>query len=342
VHGPAVEEYATAWINAGLIPGATEIVGCLISEWYLGTRENDGAMITQEILRFNDVSSADNWMQMWRSDQVVPMLWGESEFSREELPAPVLGDDCLLYDYNQGVYMIVFRRANIVVWLVASTQDQRDCGLEPGPDLLESLARMVDGRFSSTPPSENLGFVEEFEQPGIFTQTSENVYISNGQVVWNFSRSGGDQYVYRSIPRFGGDVRLLVRGRINDWTNNCGIKAGIGDEPGSGVAVFFGFYGGGCSTSGPVIKAGGVRLEMRESSCSFSGTWPWVEAQRDYDVELIVEGSDARLVVPNVATVEGTRNYDGEYTTLWVGGYGGGDWPSCSGTIESVTVEPLQ
>lgn len=80
---------------------------------------------------------------------------------------------------------------------------------------------------------------------------------------------------------------------------------------------------------------------MQESSCSFSGTWPWVEAQRDYDVELIVEGSDARLAVPNVATVEGTRSYDGEYTTLWVGGYGGGDWPTCSGTIESVTVEPL-
>jgi WD40 repeat protein len=54
--------------------------------------------------------------------------------------------------------------------------------------------------------------VEEFESDLGFIQTSPNVKIENGQVKWHFKRNGGEQYVYRLIPPFSGNVRLTARG----------------------------------------------------------------------------------------------------------------------------------
>ena len=122
--------------------------------------------------------------------------------------------------------------------------------------------------------------VEEFDTSEGFTSTSPGVYIADGQVHWNVSRSpaGYKQYIYRSIPAFTGDVRLTVRGQVKSYNNNCQIRAGIGDDP-HGISINFGFYGGGCRTHGPVVMANGVSLDYHESYCNFTGNWLWINSE---------------------------------------------------------------
>jgi hypothetical protein len=183
---------------------------------------------------------------------------------------------------------------------------------------------------------------EDFNSGQGFIQTSPDVYITDGQVTWNYKRGGGKQYVHRSIPPFRGDVRLLVRGQVDSATNNCGIGAGIGDGIGSGVSVGFGWFGGGCPKNGPLVSAMGVSLDNREeAACEYVGNWLWVEASTPYTAELTILDDTATLSVEGIGSSTGTVNYKGPYTTLWVGNSGGGDWPECSGAIHSVTVEPL-
>jgi hypothetical protein len=61
-----------------------------------------------------------------------------------------------------------------------------------------------------------------------------------------------------------------------------------------------------------------------------------------YSAILMTRGSRARLDVPAVSTVDGSTDYQGDFDTLWVGYRGDGDFPSCSGKIESVLIEPAQ
>jgi hypothetical protein len=185
--------------------------------------------------------------------------------------------------------------------------------------------------------------VETFDSGQGFIQTSSNVYIDKGRVIWHFKRDGGKQYVYRPIPPFRSDVRLIVQGQINSWTNNCGVYAGIGDAPGSGVSIDFGWQGGGCPTRGPRIAGQGVTLDNTEKgSCNFVGNWLWVEAQTPYTAELTIQKEAAVLSVAGVGQSSGKVDYTGLYTTLWVGNDGRGDWPECTGTIDTVIVEPLE
>ncbi len=184
--------------------------------------------------------------------------------------------------------------------------------------------------------------VEEFEDASAFTQTSGNVYISDGKAIWNFSRQGGDQFIYRSLPPLPGNVRITIIGQIDNWTNNCRCGAGIGDAPGSGIAIHYGFVGGGCSTSGPVVTTSGISLNITESNCHFSDGWQWISRQTPYKAVLTVNGQTATLGVNGIGQVEGAVEYSGEYDVLWVGNKGDGDWPSCSGSIESIVVELLK
>ncbi len=195
----------------------------------------------------------------------------------------------------------------------------------------------VANNFSTAP----VAITEAFDSSQGFIQTSPNVYINDGQVVWDFQLSGGEQYVYRSIPPFSGDVRLLAQGRVNSWNGNCTVKAGIGEKPGSGLSINFGWTGGGCPTNGPLVDASGVSLDKGESYCEFTGNWLWVEESTPYTAELTLLDGAAVLTVEGVGDVSGTGTYEGPYTTLWVGNVGNGDWPECSGTISSVIVQPL-
>jgi hypothetical protein len=182
-------------------------------------------------------------------------------------------------------------------------------------------------------------FIEDFASAAEYTQTAPGVRISDGQVYWNVSRSGGPQFVYRQIPAFTGDLTLLVRGQIDTATNNCRVQVGVSDRPGSGTAINFGFHGGGCPRNGSVVTASGVTLNAREEpACNYVGDWLWIQPRTPYSAILTTSSGIAQLSVRGVGSAVGTPQYSGVYNTLYVGLNGDGDWPSCSGTIDSVIV----
>jgi len=184
--------------------------------------------------------------------------------------------------------------------------------------------------------------VEKFDSAQGFIQTSDNVYIDDGQVRWHIQRNGGKQFVYRTIPPFAGNVRLTVRGQVDSWTNNCGVRAGIGNGAGSGLSVVMGWTGGGCANNGPFVEAKGVVLDHQIVNCDdFNDDWLWIKPGKPYTVSLTVKDEAANLAVEGIGNLTGTVDYEGPYTTLWVGYSGDGDWPECGGKINSMMVEPL-
>lgn len=191
-------------------------------------------------------------------------------------------------------------------------------------------------------PGAAVPIIEEFDSAQGFIQTSDNVYIEEGQVNWHIQRNGGIQYVYRPIPPFSGNVRLIARGQVDSWTNNCDGRAGIGEGPGIGLGLKFGWAGGGCPTNGVLIDAVGVTLDSVEKDCNFTGNWLWGESSTPYTAELTIVDRAATLAVEGVGSVLGEAEYEGPYTTLWVGNTGRGDWPECTGKIDSMIIEPLK
>ena len=186
------------------------------------------------------------------------------------------------------------------------------------------------------------GFTEEFNNLSDFSQTSGNIALVDGKANWLLTRNGMGQFIYRNISAFSGNVRITVVGQVNDWTDNCRGGIGIGDQPGSGIAVYFGFSGGGCPTSGPAITADGVTLNMQQSYCVFTPNWPWIQAKTPYKVVLTVQNPYADLEVEGIDNIRGTVDYGGEYKVLWVGLLEEGDVEACSGSFDSILVEPIQ
>ena len=132
----------------------------------------------------------------------------------------------------------------------------------------------------------------------------------------------------------------MVRGQVDSWTNNCSVRAGIGDEVGGGLSVVLGWTGGGCPTNGPFAEADGVILTP-QTDCDFGDDWFWLKPSTLYTVTLTVQGDTADLSVEGVGNTPAKTEYQGPYTTLWVGNTGRGDWPECSGKIDSMMIEPL-
>jgi WD40 repeat protein len=218
----------------------------------------------------------------------------------------------------------------------------------PPPEEIEATALISTSRDAATPTSDlstassGAKIVETFESDQGFIQTSPNVQIVDGQVHWHIKRSDDQQYVYRNIPPFSGNVRLTVRGQVDSWTNNCIVQVGIGEKPGSGLRVNLGWIGGGCETHGPLIDASGVALNRYEKeACQYTGNWLWIDSQTPYTTTLTVIDGSATLAVDGIGSSAGTVKYNGPYTTLSVGNTGRGDWPECTGTIDMVIVEPL-
>lgn len=110
-----------------------------------------------------------------------------------------------------------------------------------------------------------------------------------------------------------------------------------------GIDVGFGFVGSGCSTNDPFVDFLGVSLDMyvEGDGCEFTGNWPWIERSTPYTAELTIHSGEAVLSAEGVGRASGTVNYEGPYTTLWVGNTGRGDWPECWGTIDSLSIEAL-
>jgi hypothetical protein len=202
------------------------------------------------------------------------------------------------------------------------------------------------------------GLVEHFNGTNPFTQTVGTVYISDGWVHWHVSRSGGIQYVYRRIPSFSGDVRLIVRGQVDGWTNNCRVRVGIGrklnevgeSEHTTGISVNFGFIGGGCGPiqptlpPGPVVDGSGATdwdFGEGPQACDYWGNWLRIDAGTPYEAEFTIDEGTVTLTVPGIGTATATPYYNGPYDILFVGNTGHGDWPECWGKIDYVLIEPL-
>ncbi|MEM7131540.1 MAG: Ig-like domain-containing protein [Chloroflexota bacterium] len=186
--------------------------------------------------------------------------------------------------------------------------------------------------------------VEEFDAPSLFNSTDPSrVFINNGQVIWNLTQSvPNDQYIYRSIPEFQGNVRITFLGQINSHSGNHHAEIGLGDGPGMGVSMRIGFTGTGCPTSFYHISGrDNVNLGEGESpACNFFN-WLVINNQTPYIAQLTLEDGAATLDVDGVGTNTGTTSYTGIINTLWIGNGGGSNFPGASGTIDYVIIEPL-
>jgi hypothetical protein len=176
-----------------------------------------------------------------------------------------------------------------------------------------------------------------------FQSIGNGVSISKGKIFWDVSRRDGNQFLYRNIPTFNGNVRLSAVGQINDWTNNCAVGVGIGTSLGSGIAINFGYYGGGCGITKATITASGATFNMQEIAkpCNFNGDWLLVDPNTPVRASMATDSSSVELSVDGVGKSNGVLNYHGDYNLLWIGMSGDGDYPSCSGEIDSIKVEPL-
>ena len=183
---------------------------------------------------------------------------------------------------------------------------------------------------------------EDFSDLSRFQFTSTSSFSNpGGKLQWQFKRNGGSQFAYRGIPEFSGDFRLIVDGSIENWSNNCSTGVGIGESLGQGIEIRFGFHGGGCKKSGPFIGASGVDLQMRENLCIYSPNWVWVESGKFYTIELTVTNDNVRMIIDDGRKINGTKVYQGSFNSLWIGDMGDGDHPSCSGLINSISIDPL-
>jgi len=183
--------------------------------------------------------------------------------------------------------------------------------------------------------------IEEFNAPKIFTSTDPDVYIADGKVNWTIYRDEGEQHVYRSIPSFSRDVRLIVTGQIDSATNNCYIKVGIGNGLDSGIEVNYGVTGGGCATNGYLIDASEVSLDHSFVDCIFVGDRLWLNSGTQYTATLTIQEDSVDLSVPSVGSISGTPVFTSTNETLFIGDTGDGDLSSYSGVIESVVIEPI-
>jgi hypothetical protein len=80
---------------------------------------------------------------------------------------------------------------------------------------------------------------------------------------------------------------------------------------------------------------------MQEYACTFTGDWLWLEKSTPYTVVLTILDGTANLSVDGVGSASGMPTDESVYSTLWIGNSGNGDWPECEGTIDTVTIEPL-
>ncbi len=265
-------------------------------------------------------------------------------------PANSAGCNAGEYVEDEGIVLTAHPDSDWHVSAWTGTDDDNSTALT------NTLTMPAASHAASVTYAENGGgaypLTEEFDDPDLFTQTVPDVYVTDGKVYWTVSRdpAGYEQYVYRSIPEFSGDVRVTVTGQVDSYTNNCQVQAGVGKAGTTTVldgatALTFGFTGGGCATNGPFVGVAGASMDYAENSCNFTGPWQWISLGTPYTAEFTISDGTATLSVPGSAAsgpASGTPTYSGPYDTLYVGMTGSGDWPSCSGTIESIVIEPLE
>jgi len=93
-----------------------------------------------------------------------------------------------------------------------------------------------------------------------------------------------------------------------------------------------------------VIPVGEVSQPWFADSCEDMEKWSWITPRTPYRVSLIVKGAAVTFFVEGkeINKYFTTTTYTKDYNTLWIGLKGDGDWPECSATFDSVTIEPVK
>lgn len=203
--------------------------------------------------------------------------------------------------------------------------------------------------------------VEEFNDAGPFTSSApEHVYVDEqaSRAVLQVRRTE-ERVLYRTVPTISGDFRLTVTGQFDRADNNCNLHIGLADrvpqlgEHFSGAEIEFSWFGGGCPNNFTHILASwrypgeGRYMTFQDYECGgSSGTHIPVNDGTPYTAVLDVHGDTGTLTVYDMCgTLMGSmagpiEQELGELSVLWLGLIGNGDWPSCSGSIDTVRIEP--
>lgn len=208
---------------------------------------------------------------------------------------------------------------------------------------LSSTTRTSTRTVTKSPTMPAGGIIENFDSKAGFVSSTNKSWIQDGFLYWNVARNVNAQWIYRNIPSFSGNMRLTVVGTVKSATNNCQVKAGVGSGPGKGLSLDFGYFGGGCSFGTPIIMVSGATMDYYDKgNCVYSGNWLKIKYNTAYKAVLTLTGSKVNVSVSGVGSANGTTTYTGPFNLLYVGLDGDGDWPSCTGTIDQMIIEPLK
>jgi uncharacterized delta-60 repeat protein len=176
---------------------------------------------------------------------------------------------------------------------------------------------------------------EEFLGSAGFTSTYPSlVYIENGVVVWNLTQTVlDDQFIYRDIPAFTGDVRVTVLGQINSHSGNHSVGIGIGDAYGVGPNLSYGWFG--------AVAGCGASYYIAVRGVSVPPAWQCINGSTPYVARMTIVGGELSIEVDGVGSATGNSDYAGVFDTLWIGQEGNNNTPNASGTIDYVIIEPL-
>lgn len=209
--------------------------------------------------------------------------------------------------------------------------------------------------------------VEEFDSAAGFTSTDPaNVYVdeANSRAVLNVTRST-TRLLWRTVPDLSsGDFRLIVKGQFNNANNNCAVGVYLTEglpafnEFHPGTTIYFGFFGGGCPNSFYHINASwgypnmqGYNTHQGYECGGSNGTIIPISLGVPYTAELEILSSQGTGTLSIfdaagnlVGSLTGPAGFQADFGTLNVLSLGlvaGNDWPSCSGYVDSVRIEPI-
>lgn len=238
------------------------------------------------------------------------------------------------------IYCLFFGFVTLFVIFMSPTAAQ---AAEPHAATMSSFDRLFAAPSPALSPvaTSVISFTEEFDNAGLFSKTPDaDINVTGGQAVWTFHRNRGQQYLYRTIPSFSGDVRITVNGKMDAAANgNCGITVGLTRAiPTAGIGPYFGHVS--CANQ-KSMSATGAFLDQVELSCGLYGQWLWLTPGTYYTATMVVHGNAVDLGLNDGSAIKGSRFYTDTFDQLYIGATGAVENITCSGAVERVTVEQL-
>lgn len=212
-------------------------------------------------------------------------------------------------------------------------------------------------------------FAEKFTSADAFTSTHPDLaYVdeANSRAVLDMS-TAETRLLQRPIPELHtGDFRITMRGQFNTADNNCDVSIYLKqgelafENRGEGALLrtSYAFNGGGCPNFFDHVSAvwrypDGEQFNTAQGyTCEGTkGTMIPIQRGMPYTAELEILSSermgtltvydDAGEMVGRIVGPAGFESSFGILDTLSLGRVGHGDWPVCSGYIDSVQIDTL-